>query len=159
MLLIVGTSLPEKRSSPYGLSSTMTTPYFFASARTAFLFSSDMVIPAGFWKVGMRYIIFTLLSVLSIFSSSSGFMPSSPTSRPLRFTPYERKALSAPIKLGFSHITVSPLLQSTLHARSSPCWPPEVMTVMSNSRPMENLLFKRAATCSRRGAYPSVMPY
>ena len=51
--LIVGTCSPAKRSSPYGLSSKINTPCFFATCKSCFLFARDMVRPDGFWNVGM----------------------------------------------------------------------------------------------------------
>ncbi len=78
---------------------------------------------------------------------------------PTSFAPWERKELREPMKLGSSQRITSPSLHSTLQVKSIPCCPPEVMMVVSNSRPkLKRALFLPAIKV-RKGVYPSVMPY
>ena len=78
---------------------------------------------------------------------------------PTRFTLYDLKALSEPIKLGDSQISVSPSLQSTLLASSFACCAPDV--IIRLSRPFIKQFFTASSffRSSLSGEYPSVILY
>ena len=64
---------------------------------------------------------FARFSALRASSSAQISIPSFSMRTPTVRAPFERNELSAPIKLGFSHITASPSLQNALQASSIPC--------------------------------------
>ena len=58
-------------------------------------------------------------SVLRTFSSPSMLIPSASSSTPTGVAPFDLNEFRAPIKLGFSQMTLSPSLQNTLQALSA----------------------------------------
>ena len=118
--------LPLKRNVPYGLSSRMMILYFKHKSYIALLFSSEVVIQVGFWKVG---IIYSSLGagVLCIASSNNPkFIPSLSTGTPSSLASLLINPFSAPTNVGSSTMILSPGFKNTLAAISSPSPEPEV---------------------------------
>src|SRR5450756_984099 len=149
---IVGTSSPAYRRRRLGTSSRTSSSYCSARAAKARRLASDIVVPEGFWKSLMTYVISGWCSWMSS-SQEVRSMPSSCMGTPMTVAPARRRTLMTRSYEGCSTRTVVPAVMRERATKSTICRAPWLSRTWSGWSPWP------AAMNSRSGPNPLKEPY